>query len=248
VQKALVERRPEGSDPQSAFVAWVPLTNCMQVVGKSPPFVAADEIITETLSFSNGHFRHDGCRQRTRLSSLGSQTLTMTRSTSAATEGQMFHEWQIIVCEDEREEQRQGGLIDDEQSAMTPDNTGTNAQERAKQEHDETIPDMTPGSRMSEDSEGGLESVEEDSPSNLAAHGGRKGGSLWKSMQAKLVLDRFCLQLRTRDQDDCGEQDEPEGVWWLRVKWLPPMVGRKGLAARRDVGLVAGRKADNRFV
>merc|ERR550514_190300 len=47
---------------------------------------------------------------------------------------------------------------------------------------------------------------------------------LWHSLHARLVVDRFVVQVRTKD--DLSE-DEPDGVWWLRVKWLPPVVGSK---------------------
>jgi len=50
--------------------------------------------------------------------------------------------------------------------------------------------------------------------------------SLWKFMRRRLVLDRFCVQLRTKD-DVCEDDDEPLGVWWLRAKWLPPMLSLK---------------------
>mmetsp|Transcript_18425 Transcript_18425/g.43309 ORF Transcript_18425/g.43309 Transcript_18425/m.43309 type:complete len:246 (+) Transcript_18425:570-1307(+) len=63
---------------------------------------------------------------------------------------------------------------------------------------------------------------------------GRSG--MWHSLRTRLVLDRFCVQVRARDH--VGE-DEPAGIWWLRVRWLPAMV-----AGKKDTlgGLTMGRR------
>jgi len=58
----------------------------------------------------------------------------------------------------------------------------------------------------------------------------------WQKLRTQLVLDRFCLQLRPKESL-CD--DEPGGLWWLRLKWLPALVAGK---RARLGGLTLGRR------
>lgn len=71
-------------------------------------------------------------------------------------------------------------------------------------------------------------------PSSPTGGGAKRG--MWQELRTRLVLDRFCVQVLSKE--DLGE-DEPTGVWWLRVKWLPAMV-----AGKKDTlgGLTTGRR------
>merc|ERR1712014_525516 len=57
---------------------------------------------------------------------------------------------------------------------------------------------------------------------------------MWQAVRTMLVLDRFMVQLSAK-RDVAA--DEPKGVWWLRVKWLPPPVaGKKDTLGRLTMG------------
>jgi len=49
--------------------------------------------------------------------------------------------------------------------------------------------------------------------------------SSWQTLRTRLVLDRFCIQVRLKEEEKA--EDDPDGIWWLRLKWLPPMVAGK---------------------
>jgi len=48
----------------SAFIAWIPLTDCIHVLGQPPPIAIAKEIIEHVQVASDFVFNHDGCRAR----------------------------------------------------------------------------------------------------------------------------------------------------------------------------------------
>jgi len=68
-------------------------------------------------------------------------------------------------------------------------------------------------------------SPSEASPSLLRVSSG-KPRTRWQSVRTGLVVDHFYVQVRIKEDP---EEGEPADIWWLRLKWVPPMVtGRKG--------------------
>lgn len=61
MNEKLDKLRPAGT---SAFVAWIPLTECIHVAGQPPPVAIANEIIEHVQVASNLVFAHDGCHTR----------------------------------------------------------------------------------------------------------------------------------------------------------------------------------------
>merc|ERR1712032_143354 len=43
-------------------------------------------------------------------------------------------------------------------------------------------------------------------------------------MRTRMVSERFSLQLRVKE--DTAE-DEAEDIWWIRVRWMPPLMPGK---------------------
>mmetsp|Transcript_121858 Transcript_121858/g.389691 ORF Transcript_121858/g.389691 Transcript_121858/m.389691 type:complete len:1454 (+) Transcript_121858:54-4415(+) len=68
-------------------------------------------------------------------------------------------------------------------------------------------------------------SPSEASPSLLRVSSG-KPRNRWQSVRTGLVVDHFYVQVRIKEDP---EEGEPADIWWLRLKWVPPMVtGKKG--------------------
>jgi len=130
-----------------------------------------------------------------------------------------FHEWHIIVCDAEEEEAAQAG--DFWPPSLQP------------------APRTGPADAGPSPSSGAAGTSWPGTPRSPAS---ARRSAMWQSLRTRLVLDRFCVQLRAKE--DLAE-DEPSGIWWLRVKWLPPMV-----AGKKDTlgGLTMGRhRADSKL-
>mmetsp|Transcript_16483 Transcript_16483/g.38671 ORF Transcript_16483/g.38671 Transcript_16483/m.38671 type:complete len:1448 (+) Transcript_16483:37-4380(+) len=230
VQQALDERRPEGSNATSAYVGWVPLTGCIIQDPSNPPVRRVEEIIEVAISLSRGHFRSDGVRKRPRYRARANSSVSEANSPknlitalnaerttfhgpvgptdslgtidSGGGEVEELHEWHIIVCMDEG---------DDGEELQLP---GVDPHTPSRSTGAQT-PLLSPSIAASPMSH------HEGAPSPKLRR------NLWAHLKQRLILDRFCLQVRIRSNPEGGSSDEPSGIWWIRVKWLPPMVGNK---------------------
>jgi len=201
VRKVLEELRPQGSDPRKDSVAWIPLVASVCVEGRPPPFEKAKEIIDIAVSLSDGHFRLDGCKQR------------RYPSVQDGSPPEDIQEWSIIVCDTEEDGDTTSAHYHDGSptGAGFPDVSHMHGTNPLAAHHNEASPSDVNRSYLP------------NSPTGPATSG-RKSFT-WQTLRTRLVLDRFCIQVRYKE--DLNE-DDPEDVWWLRLKWLPPMVaGRK---------------------
>jgi len=191
--------RPQGSDPRKDSVAWIPLVDSICVQGRPPPFDKAKDIIDIAVSLSDGHFRLDGCKQR------------RYPSCQDGNPPEDVQEWSIIVCDTEED--------GDTTSAHYHDGSPTGA----------GFPDVSDMPRANPLAAHSNVSTPSDlnrsylptSPQNEKT--GRRSIT-WQTLRTRLVLDRFCIQVRIKED---RSEDDPGDIWWLRLKWLPPMVAGK---------------------
>merc|ERR1719284_339212 len=213
VRRVLLERQPEVSD--SAFIAWVPLTGCVRVHGTPTPIAIVEEIISTAISLSAGLFHDDGCRQRQRR------------------EDESFHEWHVVVSPDTDDvcnsngfeaspkEQRQGRSL-----SISPNVSREVSPSLSPVVSPVTSPQLSPrGNHLGSpemnvrQTQSPLETPILETASNAP---GARPKIAWT--HNRHVLDRFCIQVRPKDE--LGE-DDPAGLYWLRIRWLPPTIRRK---------------------
>lgn len=112
-----------------------------------------------------------------------------------------FYEWHIVVK-----------AMDDEEEAMDVEDVRLGSAPASEN----PTPNQTPHT--------GRSRSQPTSPESPSA-GGLKKSSMWRALRTGLVVDRFYVQIRAKEMLEDGE---PSDVWWLRVKWVPPMLtGRK---------------------
>jgi len=215
---ALKDLRPTGVEPGGARVAWIPLTGCINIEGVGPPLKLVEEIIGVTVSLSDGRFQQSGSRER-KCSKRGSVCGISSPVQVGDPEEECFHEWHLTICADD----------EDEEGSMVPElNLPTSPMSQmSKDQTPATSPVRPTGSGLSPASP--ITPVSDAALSPYGASPGHKGsrlrvGSMWHALRTRLVVDRFYVQIRIKED---LEEDEPSDIWWLRLKWLPPMVTGK---------------------
>lgn len=234
-RRTLETLRPEGAtESEDSQVAWIPLMCCMLMEGRPPPVKPVEEMINVAVSLSDGAFRLNGDRLR-RCQSIGIGPGEMKEA---------FHEWHIVVASADDEEAEADGegshmlgvssCVSNPQSLEpTPSTTPAHT---AREPTPTTTPAHTVRNRLSVGSGGGLSDTP---PTATGSTPIVRRASMWRAARSGLVVDRFYVQVRVKES---LEEGEPSSVWWLRVKWVPPMMTgkRSSLASlaglNRDVG------------
>merc|ERR1712136_197044 len=174
-----------------------------------------EEIISTAISLSAGLFHDDGCRQRQRR------------------EDESFHEWHVVVSPDTDDvcnsngfeaspkEQRQGRSL-----SIPPNVSREVSPSLSPVVSPVTSPQLSPrGNHLGSpemnvrQTQSPLETPILETASNAP---GARPKIAWT--HNRHVLDRFCIQVRPKDE--LGE-DDPAGLYWLRIRWLPPTIRRK---------------------
>jgi len=223
--RSLEELRPRGVAPGGARVAWIPLAGHVNVEGHPPPLKAVEEMIGTAVQLSDGRFRLQGVRQRCckRLRTAGGDAAggDDDRASSPVSDStEYFHEWHLVVSASDDDDMT-SCMAPDEELPITP---------ISKDPTPATTPQTgTHCHRNSGASPAGSSPSGGNAPSHLRGAMGlspMKGrrGSMWQALRTRLVVDRFYVQVRIKED---LEGDEPSDIWWLRVKWVPPMVTGK---------------------
>lgn len=239
VKRKLQEMLPMDSNPASATSAWIPLTSCIRVEGQPAPLREVEDIISIAVSLSDGCFRQEGRRRKRNRTGSSEGGSVAGGSVSAAPGGEDdedFYEWQILVdCgEDEGDAEdllrssamRVGIQALPSTAEMLEDDNSPAAPAAA------SVDTPTRKSRLStSDGEESPQGEPRSSPTafsptqaSFSSSSSSRGKGLWRRTLRSLIIDRFWVQVRVKE--DLSE-DEPAGVWWLRMKWLPPMVTGK---------------------
>jgi len=128
-------------------------------------------------------------------------------------EKEYFYEWHLVVSASEDDDMI-SCMAPDEDLAITPiskDPTPATTPHTGTHYYQSAV--LSPGSSRS-----GALGMSSLSPCK------RRGNNMWQALRTRLVVDRFYVQVRIKED---LEEDEPTGIWWLRVKWVPPMVTGK---------------------
>jgi len=210
VARKLLLRAPEASDPKSAYVAWVPLRNCVLQVGKPAPFDDINEIVEMAISFSGKPYPKFSLEKHRVIPGQATSECRAVEEDDQVAEEDEFHEWCISMCISGIDEEYEGSDNEVDEDASTFPGLGDDPQ----RDH----ADDTPSPHLRKDSR-----TLSHMSSSATLTGPRRPQSLWKLMRIRMASDRFVVQVRPR-KDNATEED-PTGIWWLRVKWLPPVIG-----------------------
>eukprot|EP00929_Paragymnodinium_shiwhaense_P032756 TRINITY_DN18114_c0_g1_i3.p1 TRINITY_DN18114_c0_g1~~TRINITY_DN18114_c0_g1_i3.p1 ORF type:complete len:1361 (-),score=255.77 TRINITY_DN18114_c0_g1_i3:205-4287(-) len=232
VQRRLQEMLPAGSDPSGILSVWMPLTMCIRLEGEEAPVQVAEEVIKVAMNMSDGHFRQEGRRIRHGERARSKLPTDETEATFSADpdgspeDGEAFYEWQVALCDNDEDNFHEdvttpAGKLP-ETSAGVED-----LMSLRNKEFDDTP--LSPGG----------EGLVTASPADrVRRNSSTKGMAMWRRTLRTLVVDRFYVQLRVKEH--LGD-DDPSGVWWLRIKWLRPMLtaqkSRPGAGAATAAGV-----------
>merc|ERR1712039_425025 len=65
-------------------------------------------------------------------------------------------------------------------------------------------------------------------------------GSLWQGIRTRMVSERFSIQLRVKE--NTGEDDdERDFIWWIRVRWMPPLIEGKSTTPSASRGTMRSK-------
>jgi len=158
------------------------------------------------VALSDGHFRLDGCKQR---------RYVVCQDGSPSEE---IQEWSIVVCNTEED----GDTTSAHYNDGSPSDTGFH--DVSAMPGASTFHIAKAAANSSETSPSEVRRSSSPNSPTRPQPSGRKSFS-WQTLRTRLVLDRFCIQVRYKEED--LTEDAPHDVWWLRLRWLPPMVAGK---------------------